>query len=444
MNPGRRSSRPSWKQYQAELKSALPPSGRRTRMRRSSFLFACFSIVFLFFLTTNDTAVFRRTDARAVTPPATPHSPERKTLTKDELESLLSTINSDRLLNRRIRLDYNGVPLFIDTTIDPDFQQYAAGLFDRDNSHIACIAALTPDTGRILAMTGFNDRPPHSNPCMKSRFPAASVFKIVTAAAAIEQKSYTADSRVDYTGGKYTLYRSQLKQANGSRGRFTTFQDSFAQSINPVFGKIGRNVIGSKILQDYAEAFGFNRRITDLLPLPPSRIRITNDPYELAEIASGFNRKTRITAVHGGLISATIINDGEMVTPVLVESVRDETGALVYVHTHRTRRRVVDPSTAAALKRLMAATIQSGTCKKTFRGCDKDSVLGRLEMGGKTGYIGNEDGTLHYDWFVGFARDRKTDRKLAIAVMVAHGAQLAPRARTLARLLFRKYFQLHL
>ena len=53
---------------------------------------------------------------------------------------------------------------------------------------------------------------PTKNPCLSNEFPAASIFKIVTAAAAIEKCGFNSETVLTYNGDKYTLYRSQLKE----------------------------------------------------------------------------------------------------------------------------------------------------------------------------------------------------------------------------------------
>jgi hypothetical protein len=59
-------------------------------------------------------------------------------------------------------------------------------------------------------MAGFNKIDPDRDPCLTAEYPAASLFKIVTAAAAVEEKGYTAGSRFKFNGYKHTLYKRQL------------------------------------------------------------------------------------------------------------------------------------------------------------------------------------------------------------------------------------------
>ena len=85
--------------------------------------------------------------------------------------------------------------------------------------------------------------------------------------------------------------------------------------------------------------------------------------------------------------------------------------------------------------------MRSGTARKTFRGVKRDRVLSRLTIGGKTGSIFNRKHDLRFDWFVGFAEENDGDKKLAIAVVVAHEEYIGIRAGEYARLAIRKHFQ---
>ena len=88
-------------------------------------------------------------------------------------------------------------------------------------------------------MVSFDKGDASNNTCTDNMFPAASVFKIVTAAAAIEKYQFDPDTPLTYNGRKYTLYRSQLKENRTKWTHEISLKDSFAQSVNPVFGKIG-------------------------------------------------------------------------------------------------------------------------------------------------------------------------------------------------------------
>jgi cell division protein FtsI/penicillin-binding protein 2 len=89
----------------------------------------------------------------------------------------------------------------------------------------------------------------------------------------------------------------------------------------------------------------------------------------------------------------------------------------------------------------MAATITSGTARKVFRGHSHNKVLSRLWLGGKTGSIFNRPHDARYDWFVGFANEKKGAAKLVVSVMVAHEEYIGTRAGQYARMVIEHYFK---
>jgi cell division protein FtsI/penicillin-binding protein 2 len=296
-------------------------------------------------------------------------------------------------------------------------------------------------TGKILSMVGYDKTDPRNNPCTDNRFPAASVFKIITAAAALEACGFDPSSTFTYNGRKYTLYKYQLKDRENRYTRKITLRDSFAQSINPVFGKIGSRDLGKPTLEKYAEAFGFNRHIDSEFPISPSSVSISDEPYELAEIACGFNRETTLSPLHGVLMAAAILNDGKMIAPAIVEKVADENGRILY-QSHLTElNQVISPDASQDILELMQATVQSGTSKKAFRGYRKDRILSKLIIGGKTGSIFNKPRDARIDWFVGFAKEKQGTEKLAISVVVAHEKYIGIRASRYARMAIQHYFK---
>ena len=364
------------------------------------------------------------------------------TLQRDDLRKIIdpSVILTAHELD--ITVEYLDQPLKIETTIDPALQEAIRDRISKSSARQVAVVVMEPESGRIISMTGFDKDEDNTNPCTEKCFPAASVFKMITAAAAIEAKNFRPDTTLLFNGRKHTLYKSQL---NKNRNRWTTritLRDSFAQSVNPVFGKIGIFNLGRETLEKYAYAFGFERELDFDLPVEESRFNITDDSYRIAEIASGFNRETRITPLHGALIASAAVNQGTMMTPAVIDAVLDIDGNPVYRNRPEPLSRAITPNAAKRLKQLLEATVRRGTARKAFRGWKRDKVLSHLEIGGKTGTIDNREHTIRYDWFCGFARDKRTDRKIAIAVLVGHAKpKLDVKAATYARYTIRDYFR---
>ncbi|MEJ2662409.1 MAG: penicillin-binding transpeptidase domain-containing protein [Desulfobacteraceae bacterium] len=267
------------------------------------------------------------------------------------------------------------------------------------------------------------------------------MFKIVTAAAAVDQCGYGANTRVRFNGYKHTLYKRQLKERTNRYTNTVSFEDSFAQSVNPVFGKLGALYLDRAVLQGYATAFGFNQTVDFELPVAPSRIQIEEDAYQRAEIASGFNNDTTISPLHAAMMASAVLNKGRMVLPTIVDRVTDDHGRLLYDVRPTWKGRAMSSKASKVLTRLMETTIKSGTGRKAFRSRRRNNILAKLDIGCKTGSIDNRSHDVRFDWFVGFAKDRNSSDGLVIAVLVAHEQYIGIRAAQYARMAMTHYFE---
>jgi peptidoglycan glycosyltransferase len=362
---------------------------------------------------------------------------------KQAVRKLLDGQGVGDLPAKTIALPVHQQVLQVETSLDEDLQNYLFDRMDRKNSRHIGIVVMEADTGRVLAMVGFDKADPEGNPCLRSEFPAASIFKIVTAASAVDSCGLTADSKLRFNGYKHTLYKKQLQDRVNRYTHTVSFKDAFAQSINPVFGKIGTLRLGKPLLVQSAEAFGFNEPFDFELPLDPSHFNIDDQPYNWAEVASGFNRQTTISPLHGAMMATAVLNEGYMVTPSLVDQIVDPEGKILYSWQPPSKQPAMSSRASAVLSQLMETTIRSGTGRKAFRGYSRDKILSRLEIGGKTGSIDNPTHDVRYDWFVGFAREREGQGRLAVAVLVAHEKFIGIRAGQYARMAITRYFSNH-
>jgi penicillin-binding protein A len=359
---------------------------------------------------------------------------------KQVAQQLLQDIPLHNLKDATFQVTRQDTTLHLDTSINPALQDYMLGKLDRKNSRYIALVAMDPANGEILMMAGYDKVDPENNTCLDNTYPAASVFKIVTAAAAVEQRDLDSNSKLMFNGSQHTLYKTQLKNRKNRYTNHTTFQEAFAKSINPVFGKLGALSLEKGQLSACAEAFGFNSEIDFELPLLASRFSITDTPYHRAEIASGFNRQTTLSAVHAALLPAVILNQGKQVEPTIVQRITDGSGQLLYENRPVPMKQVITPRASRVVYDLMEATVRYGTAKKAFTGFQKDPVLSKCNLGGKTGSIYNQKHDLRYDWFVGFADLKNGDKKMAIAVVVAHEEYIGIRAAAYARMAIEKYY----
>lgn len=429
----------SWIRYPSPLKRQSPRSLGLRRLLKFGVL--PMVLIGLFFRTTGGDAQSPKRSAPGPGSKISAGIPKTRTIRKSDVQDLL---NGKRLMNlaqKSFDVTSGGHQYHVDTSLDMSLQAYLQTTLKRSTSRYIGIVVMEPESGRILSMVGYDKTDPKNNPCLDNRFPAASIFKIVTAAAAVETNGLESGSQFTYNGNKYTLYRSQIRERKTRYTRKINLRDSFAQSINPVFGKIGANDLGKTTLEKYAESFGFNRQIGFELPLPPSFIMVSDEPYHWAEIASGFNRETTLSAVHGALLAAAVANRGSLLEPFIIEKIVDEAGQTVYTGQQEVLNQAITPEASEVMHRLMCATVRSGTSKKAFRGYRGDRVLSRLIIGGKTGSINNRARDTRFDWFVGFAEEKEGPKKLAVSVVVGHEKHIGTRASRYARMAIQHYFR---
>lgn len=430
--------RPTWQAYQA-----------RMRRQRPSRYYWRLAVVFFVL----GAAIYGLLRGLIPHEAAQPESVQKLKPGQDQQENLISKIDVGTILKQldlqELENGYSDGTIkadnfYLETSLDSNLQHYLEQRMDRKNSRFIGIVVMQADTGRILVLVGFDKTESDINPCLRNSFPAASIFKIVTAAAAVDHCGYEANTKLRFNGFKHTLYRNQLKEHINRYTNTVSFEDSFAQSINPVFGKIGVHYLGKAVLEEYAEAFGFNQPIDFELPVSASRFQIKELPYNWAEIASGFNNDTTISPIHAVLMASAVVNEGRMVAPTIVDRVIDGEGQLLYRNQIQWLGRAMTPKASNVLSHLMEATVQAGTGRKSFRDRRRHKVLSKLNIGGKTGSIFNRSHDARFDWFVGFAKHKKSSAQLAIAVLVAHEEYIGTRATQYARWAINHYFQDHL
>ena len=374
--------------------------------------------------------------------PTKAHSSAGSDMRKPSPLSLASLDWSSVDLSDRFSLFQDDVSMIVESTLNPELQQYIRELLERSQTERAAVVALRPDDGRILAMVSYDKNGSDERLCLKADFPAASLFKIVAAAAALEGSGFTPQKTVFYNGRKYTLYKRQLKQTRNKYTRKMPFCKAFGLSINPVFGKLGIYALGRECMVKWGEKFQFNRSIPFDFPLEESFFKVPEHSFGLAEIASGFNKITRISPLHAALLSAAVANDGVMMKPWVVKRILGENGELLFENKPQKLTATMGRDTAQDLKVLMEETVTSGTCRRSFWRMRKKTRFKGVHMGAKTGTINDLSGRYKYDWLTAFVLPPDGKKAFCIAVMGVHGKVLGIRANRLGRYIIDHYMSL--
>jgi peptidoglycan glycosyltransferase len=331
----------------------------------------------------------------------------------------------------------------VNYTIDDDLQDEAEDLLTAYKPDYGAIVIMDANTGAIRAMASFEKgKPSTENLALRSTYPAASVFKIVTATAALDRYKLSPDTLVMYNGGNHTLYKKNVMYTKVNRWtRSITLKEAFARSINTVFSRLTLERMQPKDIEDYAIRFGFNTPIKSDLPFDTGFTDIPHDKsFHLAEIVSGYNRVTRMSPVQGAMIASSVAATGVMRVPYIVESLADVSGKILWKPEPVTAAVTMTGEGAERLKDLMEATVKQGTSRKSFRALLRDKKFHELELGGKTGSLLGDNPKGKVDWFVGYAIGGESDR-LAIGAITVNKEFWTVKSSFLAQSLFKKHFK---
>ncbi len=341
----------------------------------------------------------------------------------------------------RIDTGRRGYAAVLDYTFDAKIQRAIDELLQRYQPDYGAFVAIEPDSGRVLAIASHSqDGERWGNLALRSSFPAASVFKIVTAAAAIEEGKASAATVIPYNGKSTSLYRNQvLRHQDNKWTRRIPLSRAFAKSVNPVFGRLGVFYVGGDKLEEYATRFGFNKLMSSDIDLRTGSTTIdTADQWSVAEAASGYTRTNTLSPLHGAMVAGAVVNGGLIVQPFVVDAAYDENGVLLYAAGRSAVNRAISEDTAAQMRILMRETVRSGSARKSFNRFFTGHLAG-VEVGGKTGSLTGLEPRGKNDWFVGYAAH--DERRIAFAALTVNKERWRVKSAYLARKVLEVYFE---
>ncbi|MDG9715106.1 penicillin-binding protein 2 [Streptomyces sp. DH24] len=321
------------------------------------------------------------------------------------------------------------------TTIDPDVQRAAyEALGDKKGAAVA----IDPATGRILGVVSTPSYDPSSltdantagqawkrltkdpdkplvNRALRQPLPPGSTFKLVVAAAALEEGLYgSVDERTD-SPDPYRLpgtVRELTNENPSAPCENASIRVALQYSCNNVFGKMAVD-LGRDKVRETAERFGFNDETQDV-PVRAYPSVYPSDMNESETALSGIGQfDVTATPLQMAMVSAAIANGGELVSPHMVSQITDGGGDVLedYDDSASTRR-IVSSSTAEQLASAMRTVVEEGT--------GSNARIDGATVGGKTGTAqhGENNSKTPYAWFTSYATSDSTDKQVAVAVVV--------------------------
>jgi penicillin-binding protein A len=306
----------------------------------------------------------------------------------------------------------------VEYTFNDKLTKYIKRLLKRFNSDYTSVVVIDNKTGEILSAIGkkrgvsrFDQHLPFSN-----THPAASLIKIVTSAELLQNANIHPETKFTFRGKSTTLYKYQLRDKSSIYNRHLSFKKAFALSNNVVFGKAAINNTTPMGIKSMAENFGFNENIMADIKIRPSIFGTPENQYNLAEMASGFNKKTLMSTVHGAVLSSIVANNGNLVKPHVIKEIKPVAGGSSWEPGRKLEKRI-SQDTSLKLSELMKTTVIRGTAKSAFRRFSS-FLKKRLVIGGKTGTLKGGEPYGQRDWFTAFAVPVKEEFGKGISVCV--------------------------
>jgi cell division protein FtsI/penicillin-binding protein 2 len=330
-------------------------------------------------------------------------------------------------------------------TLDPRLQAVTEKLLQRSQIQYGASVVLSIPDGRVLALAGrsaLDARAGGAELALRSWAPAASIFKLVSAAALVEQAGLTGETRACYHGGVSDVRRDNLVD-HPRWDRCASLAYGIGKSQNAILAKLAIQHLSPEQLERTGHALGFGEPLDFDLPVEQSHLDVPEgNPLEFARTAAGFWHST-LSPLHGALLAAAIADGGRMVTPHLIEPARESTagddgeGAPTLAPTPPPRQ-VLSPEAAAAVAEMMAGVTRMGTARGAFHDRHGRPRL-PFTAAGKTGtlFAKADRGFVGYSWFVGFAPVEHPTVAFAVALANKPGRRL--RAADVARELLQEY-----
>lgn len=298
------------------------------------------------------------------------------------LDNYIAPVDGDDVV---LTIDMS-IQYFVEKAIEKGLETYSA-------KEITCIV-MDPETGEILAMAnapGYDLNNPVSgtveealeswkNDAVSKNFEPGSIFKVITAAAAIEEGKVEPNDTFT-CGGSYKVANSVIHCWKTTGHGTQNFAQILQNSCNVGFMMLGER-LGKETLYKYYNAFGFGQKTNVDLPGEEKGIvqNIKNvGPVELANLS--FGQGISVTGIQYLTALSAIANDGMMVQPHIVKAIvsTDEEGNQTIVKEFGTTniKQVVSKKTSEELRKILESVVTVGAAKKAY--------IQGYHIGGKTG-----------------------------------------------------------
>ncbi len=302
--------------------------------------------------------------------------------------------------------------------LDTELQDKVSRYFIEKRVPYGVFVALEPKTGRVLGMVSHSSVDPewHKRAYFQI-YPMASLFKIITASAAMENNKVSPDTVIAFNGRLASVNPRQWAP-RGRRSPEMSVTDAMGKSVNPVFGRLASDFVGRDDLVLAANRFGFNQTLFPGTSTVQSTAFSPQSDAELKLMGAGLGREVKISPLHAAAMMAAVANHGVMMTPLLAEKVTSGSGEVLFSAAPVELRRLLSEATSNKLAKTLSTSVNKGTSRRAFHDRRGRALLAQLKIAAKTGSIDGKTPEGQYSWFAAYAP--MEDPQIALVALVVN------------------------
>lgn len=334
----------------------------------------------------------------------------------------------------------NNLIISLDSNIQEYAEQIARNTMEAKQAEAVEVLVMNPTNGEILAMVnvpefdlnhpfelpetedeaGLSEKERQDklnnmwrNGCINDTYEPGSTFKIITAAAGLEEQVVSTGDNFYCPG--YKIVEDRKIRCHKTRGHGAqNFVQAVMNSCNPVFVETGLR-LGADRFYDYFRQLGLLDKTGIDLPGEAGTIMHKKDNIGLVELATvSFGQSFQVTPVRLLTTASAVINGGTLVTPHLAVRVEDSEGNTVKEFTYQTKDNAISKDTSDMMKFILEQVVAEGTGKNAY--------IEGFRIGGKTATSQTlpRGSGKYIASFIGFA---PAENPQVIALLIIHNPQ---------------------
>ncbi len=213
------------------------------------------------------------------------------------------------------------------------------------------------------------------NGTINDTYEPGSTFKIITAAAGLEEGVVTVNDTFHCPG--YVIVEDRKIRCHKTAGHGAeNFVQATMNSCNPVFVTVGLR-LGAEKYYDYFKQFGLLGKTGVDLPGEAATIMHKKEAIGMVELATiSFGQSFQVTPLQLMTTAASIVNDGTRVTPHFGVKVTDEAGKVIKTFQYEKKEHIVSEETSATMRYMLEQVVENGGGKNAY--------IEGYRIGGKT------------------------------------------------------------